>query len=261
MGRWSEWHGGESFGPRLMTDALPLLSLFLPEGVAALGGAAVVALAAWSVAAQLVGAFADDGRWERLYQRPAQPGHPELWDVARSPLPTYLRRGAFVLAMPGIREGSAVIREHPVAPFAPSGSRVSFDAAGRILAKSADATLTDVYPMRGARVDEGYLRLRGRWDALFLRVAAQARARRLELRVSGHGRGVLYVGERSFWSGKTRFREYSMSGPFRIRHPYHYPESGGGDLIVTVGRGDGQASLASVSLVPPGDPDQVYELE
>ena len=23
VGRWLEWHGGESWGPRLMTDALP----------------------------------------------------------------------------------------------------------------------------------------------------------------------------------------------------------------------------------------------
>ena len=259
MGRWSEWHGGESFGPRLMTDALPLLLFFLPEGIAATGGLGV-ALAVFGIAVQALGAFADDGRWERLYQRPAQPGHPELWDVAHSPLPTYAKRAAFVLAVPGLRDGQAVIREHPMAPLAPRGSRLSFVAPDRIVANSADVTLTDAYPMRGARVDEGYLRLLGRWDALFVRVAPEARPRRLELRVSGHGKGVLYVGERSFWSGKTRFSEYPMSGAFRIRHPYFYPDSGGGDLIVTTGRGDGIASIASVALVPPSDPDQVYTL-
>ena len=162
--------------------------------------------------------------------------------------------------MPGIRAGQAVIREHPMAPFAPRGSRVSFADPGRIVAGSADVTLTDPYPMRGARVDEGYLRLLGRWDALFVRVAPEARARRLELRVSGHGKGVLYVGERSFWGSKTRFREYPISGAFRIRHPYFYPDSGGGDLVVTVGRGDGIASLESVALVPPSEPDHVLEL-
>ena len=33
MGRWTEWHGGECWGPRMMTDALPLIFLFLPEGL------------------------------------------------------------------------------------------------------------------------------------------------------------------------------------------------------------------------------------
>ena len=33
MGKWGEWHGGESWGPRMLTDALPLLFLFLPEGL------------------------------------------------------------------------------------------------------------------------------------------------------------------------------------------------------------------------------------
>jgi hypothetical protein len=259
MGRWSEWHGGESFGPRLMTDALPLLLLFLPEGVAATGGVGA-ALAALGIGVQLVGAFADDGRWERLYQRPAAPGHPELWNVADSPLPLYVRRGVLLPSLPALRDQRLVIREHPVVLFGARASRVRFEAPDRIVTGSADVTLSDLYLMRGARVDEGYLRLRGRWDGIFLRVVPEARGRRLELRLTGHGKGTLYVGERSFWSGKTRFREYAMSGPFRIRHAYQYADSGGGDLLVTTGRGDGLASLDSLALVPPSDPDGVQEL-
>jgi hypothetical protein len=259
MGRWSEWHGGESFGPRLMTDALPLLFLFLPEGIASVGTIGGV-LAVLGIGVQVLGAFADDGRWERLYQRPAAPGHPELWAVATSPLPLYVGRGVLLPSLPAIREGKLVIREHPVVLFGGRGSRVRFEAPDRIVTQSADATLTDLYLMRGARVDEGYLRLRGRWDGIFMRVVPEARSRALELRVTGHGKGTLYVGERSFWNARTKFREYPISGPFRIRHPYRYAGSGGGDIVVTIGRGDSVASIDALALVPPNDPDAVYEL-
>ena len=259
MGRWSEWHGGESFGPRLMTDALPLLFLFLPEGIAVAGGWGA-GLAVLGIGVQALGAFADDGRWERLYQRPSSPGHPELWDVARSPIPLYARRAAFVAAVPGIRAGHATLREYPFVLFGPKGSRLTFADPDRIEVKGADPTASDAYLMRGARIDEGYLRLRGRWDGLFLRVTPEARLRRLELRVNGHGTGSLYIGERSFWSDKTRFREYPMSGAFRIRHPYLFADSGGADLVITLGRGAGVASIDSVALVPPSEPDNVIEL-
>jgi hypothetical protein len=259
MGRWSEWHGGESFGPRLMSDALPLLFVFLPEGLAATGRVGL-GLAFFGVGAQVLGAFADDGRWERLYQRPAAAGHPELWNVRESPLPLYARRGALTFAVPAVRDGRLAMREHPLVLLGSRGSRVSFAAPDRIVAKSADVTLSDLYLMRGARVDENYLRLRGRWDGIFMRVVPEARARRLELRVRGHGKGILYIGESSFWSTRTRFREYPMSGTFRFRHPYYFPESGGPDLTVTVGRAGGLASLDSLALVPSGDPDHVYEL-
>jgi hypothetical protein len=56
MGRWSEWHGGDSFGPRMLTDALPLLFLFLPEGLELFGGWGR-ALAVVSVGVQVLGAW------------------------------------------------------------------------------------------------------------------------------------------------------------------------------------------------------------
>jgi hypothetical protein len=70
VGRWTEWHGGECWGPRLMTDVMPLLFVFLPQGLDALGRLGAV-LAVLSVAVQALGAFAYDYRWERLHQRPA----------------------------------------------------------------------------------------------------------------------------------------------------------------------------------------------
>ncbi len=258
LGRWSEWHGGESFGPRMMTDALPLLFLFLPEGldlVPRLGAA----LAAVSIAVQALGAFAYDYRWERLYQRPPAPGYPELWSVKDSPLRLMVGERVVILALPAVRDGRVFVREHRLVLFGPTGSRVRFP--GETLAVTgSDPALGDVHLLNGARLDGDKLRLKGRWDGLFLRVRPEARQRRLELRIVGRGGGPLYVGERTFWSEAPRWTTYSMNGAVHIRHPYFFPESGGGDLIVTVGKspGDG-AGLDAIALVPPGEPEKVIE--
>jgi hypothetical protein len=258
IGGWNEWHGGESWGPRMMTDALPLLFLFLPEGLAVLRRAGVM-LAVLSIAVQLMGAFAYEYRWERLHQRPVvAAGHPELWSLADSPIVFHARERVVILALPAVRDGRAVVREHPLVLFGPQGSRVAFtDDAFQV--RGADPTFGDVHLQRGARVSQGALRLRGRWDGLFLRVLESARSRRLELRVSGHGRGVLYVGEKTFWT-EPRWTTYPMEGAFRARHAFHYPDSGGGDLLVTVGRGGGDAEITAVALVPPREPDDVFEV-
>jgi hypothetical protein len=256
MGRWSEWHGGESWGPRLMTDALPLLIFFLPEGLERWPRAGA-ALAALSIGIQALGAFAYDYRWERLHQRPG--AEATLWDVADGPIPFHVRERVLILALPGVREGRAFVRTHPVVPFASSGSRVEF-AGGVPLVTGSDRTLGNVHLQRGARVEQGRLRLRANWDALFLRVPPAARSRRLELRISGQGRGPLYVSERTFWSDAPRFATYAASGAFRIRHPYHYPESGGADVTVTTGRGHGDVQIEWVALVPPNEPDNPIRL-
>jgi hypothetical protein len=256
MGLWTEWHGGRSWGPRLMTDALPLLFLFLPEGMDLAPRVGAV-LAGLSVAVQALGAFAYDYRWERLYQHPGADPQASLWNVADSPLPFYARRRVVTLAMPHVRDGRAMLREHPLVLFSPRGSRVRF--GGELPAVSgSDPTLSDVHLERGARVEDGRVRLRGRWDGVFLRVTPAARIQRsLELRIRGRGQGLLYVGERSFWSPGTRWKPYTVSGAFAVRHRYRYAESGGSDLVVTVGTGGGDVSLESLALVPPGDPETV----
>lgn len=253
MGRWSEWHGGESWGPRMMTDALPLLFVFLPDGMDALPrlGALTAALA---VAVQALGAFAHDYTWERLHQRPAgAAGHSELWDLAKSPIAFYARRRVVIASVPAVRGGRAFIREHPVVVMGPSGSRVSFEGPEPSVGGAARA-FGDVHLQRGARVENGRLRLRGRWDGLFLRVRPEARSRRLELRIAGRGRGTLYVGEKTFWT-EPRWTAHPMAGPFRVRHPYHFPESGGADVTVTLGRAAGEAEIDSLRLVPPSEPE------
>jgi hypothetical protein len=254
MGRWSEWHGGESWGPRMMTDALPLLFVFLPDGFNMMPRVAP-ALAVASVAVQALGAFSYDYRWERLYWRGADAarGPAALWDVVRSPIPFYLQRRVVVLALPAFADGRAHVREHPVVIAGPTGSRATFTSDPPRV-DGAETTLEDVHFQRGARVEDGRARLRGRWDGVQFRVAREARRRRLELRIAGRGQGVLYVGEKTFWSAQPRWAAYPVSGAFRLRHPYDYPRSGGPDVIVTIGKSPGDVALESIALVAPGDP-------
>ncbi len=248
LGRWSEWHGGDSFGPRMLTDALPLLFLFLPEGLELLGGWGK-ALAAISIAVQMLGAFSYDYRWERLFFRDTGDRRGALWDVVDSPLPFHLREGVAILAAPAVVDGRAVVRRHPVVPRGSTGAEVAF-AGDRFVVGGTPDSLGDVHLQRRARVVGDGLRLEGRWAGLFLRVRQGARVSRQELHIEGRGRGTLYVGESTFWSARPRFSEYRMNGSFSIRHAYHYPESGGPDVVVTVGRGGGEATLSRLSLRP-----------
>jgi len=258
VGRWAEWHGGESWGPRLMTDALPLLFLFLPDGYD-LAPRLTVGLGVLSAAIQVLGAFAYDYRWERLRQRPVTATHPELWDVPHSPIAFYATRRLVIFALPRLADGKVEIREHPIVLGGAHGSRLAF-AGDRLRAFGADETMQDVHEERGARVQDGRLRLRGRWDGVSLRATEDARKRNLELRVDGEGSGVLYVGERSFWSPSVRWTTYPMSGRFHVRHPYSYATSGGPDLVITLGRASGAADIDSVALVPRGEPEGVIRL-
>jgi hypothetical protein len=246
---------GNGWGATTLTAALPLLCLVLPEGMSVLGAFGPL-LAIVSVAVQLLGAFANDQRWERVYQHPGKPGHPELWDVARSPLPFYARRRTVILALPGLHDGKLFIREHHIVIGGPGGSRFAF-AGDDVVVKGADATAGDLHLVGGARADGDRLALAAPGDGLFLRVRPVARLRALELRIAGRGRGSIVVEESSFWSAAHR-KEYPISGDFHLRHAYRYSESGGPDLLVTLGRGE--ASLASAALVAPSDPENPIQV-
>lgn len=258
MGKWGEWPGGVSFGPRLLTDALPLLLFFLPEGLELLPRLGAL-LASLSVAAQLVGAFGYDQRWEILHEQELRSGTAALWRIADSPLALQLRERTAILALPGIRDGRASLREYPVVLLGETGSRVSFDAGG-LRVTGAEPTLGDVHLQRGARVEQGRLHLRGRRNALFLRVRPGARLRHLELRLRGRGQGPLFVGEQRFDGRPPRWSEYPMRGAFSFRHPYYYPDSGGPDLLLAVALGGGEAFVESAELVPPGEAEDVIRL-
>jgi hypothetical protein len=260
LGRWGEWHGGESWGPRMMTDALPALVLFLPEGFDLLRALAwLLAVVSWGV--QALGAFSYDLRWERLYQRPQ--GHPSeaLWQWRDSPIPFHLKERVVILAAPGVHEGRVVERRHPVVVAGPAGSEVSF-GAGAAHVTGARETLSDVHLQKAAEVVGDHALLRGNWAAIFFRVAETARAAPLRLTIDGRGHGTVYVGERSFWAPETRWTTHVVSGTFRIEQPYFYPESGGGDILITIGRAPGEAEIRTVAFVAtsglaPGGPGAI----
>jgi len=58
---------------------------------------------------------------------------------------------------------------------------------------------------------------------------------------------------------EARWRDRAVSGSFRLRLPYYFPESGGADLRVSL-RSGGPVSLESVALVPPTEPEKVIRL-
>ena len=104
-----------------------------------------------------------------------------------------------------------------------------------------------------------YCRLSAPGDALFFRVREASRPRRLQLRIVGRGPGFLGVGEQTFWTA-ARWTEQSVGESFRLRIPYVYAESGGGDVRVE-SRGPGALEITSVALVPPSEPDGVIRLD
>ena len=247
-----------SWGTLALTPAWPLLFLYLPEGLdrTRLLGTLV---AAASVAAQAIGAFGDDGRWDRLHRDGAGrllPGVP--WSLAGSPPAFVLRERVLRLAVPAVVGGRAVLREHPIVVGGRTGARVSFAGEGPRVG-GAENTLGDVALLGGARVSLDRLELRAAGAGLFLRVREGARPRRLELRVAGRGRGTLAVGEGGFWNPVPRTRAHPVAGDFRLRQAYHFPESGGADLRLTLS-GGGTIDLRTVALVPPGEPENVIRL-
>jgi hypothetical protein len=244
------------FGPRDWTDAMPLVLLFLPEGLDVVKGLGV-ALATVSVGVQALGAFSYDIRWDRLMAPTAERRRAATWDFPRSPVPFQVGERVLILALPRLDDGKVRIHEHRVVPFAPRGSRVSAGGS-RLLVEGSDATLGNVHLQGAARVEAGKIRLQSPGDALFARVVPESRARRLELRVSGRGRGTLLVNETSFWSVLPKSEERPVNGEFRLKLPYYYPESGGGDLTVSLAAGS--IELVSLSLVPPTEPENVIRL-
>jgi hypothetical protein len=253
-----DWADGDAWGPRLMADAMPLLAVFVPDGLLRLGALGWVVAAA-SVAVQALGAFAYDDRWVRLWQRPPAPGHAELWDAAHSPVAEYARRRVVILALPSRHEGRTVLRTHPLVLSSPRGSRVEFAGEAPVV-QGADATLRDVHLFGGAKVESRRLRLRSPDDGVFLRVAEGARARPLELRVAGRGQGAIQVGEGGFWNPSPRIRRHAASRSFLVRHAYRYPESGGPDVRVTLAPGSEAVELEWVALVAPTEAVNILQV-
>ncbi len=250
------WAAGDFWGPRWVAPAWPLLLLFVPEGFTVLKvGASLLALV--SVAVQALGAVTYDGRWDRLHRGPTGELGAVAWDVYRSPIAFQARERVARVAVPGVEGRRLVVRERVVAPSGASGSFLSF-ARERPAPAGVDATMSALRLEGGARSEGGRLVLKQPGDGLGFRVPEGSRPRRLEVRIVGRGQGTLGLGESDFGK-ETRWRDRAVSGSFRVRLPYHFPESGGPDLRVSL-RAGGPIAIESVALVPPTEPENVLRL-
>ncbi len=122
----------------------------------------------------------------------------------------------------------------------------------------ADATFEGLRFEGESRFEAGDLALSKEGDGLAFQVREGARARRLEIRIVGRGTGRIGVAESGSGSG-TRWRDETVSGPFRLRLPYFFADSGGADVRVVL-RAGGPISIESVALVPPSEPENVLRV-
>lgn len=220
---WNEWHGGESFGPRLLTDLLPALFFFLPEGLAwrpRLG----MLLGVLSVAVQIIGGWTYDYRWERLHQRGGDFAA-ALWSWREAPVLFALREGVVTQGLPSIDERRLRLR---VRRFVPAGGRGSLiESAFGTLRVSGPAAVSDVRLERGARIDKDGIALGHPGDAVAFRgLEAGGRG----LRVTGTLHGVLRVD-----SGDSGLST-PLSGPFDFKLPLVLTP--GQDVFVRAESGD-----------------------
>lgn len=252
-GGWSE---GVFWGPRLVSPAWPLLLLYVPEGLSLLKLAGTL-LVVLSALVQALGAFAYDGRWDRLHRGPGGGLASAAWDLARSPVPFQLKEGVVRPSLPAVEGRRLVVREHALLAPGETGSFVRF-GEGRLRPTGADETMTGLRLEGGARVAGERLELLQPGDAIAFRVREGARPRRLELRVVGRGRGTLVVREAGLFV-REKLQERGVEGAFRIRLPYAFAASGAADLAVGLKAG-GPVAIESVALVPPGDPEDVLRL-
>jgi hypothetical protein len=181
---WNEWHGGESFGPRLLTDLLPALFFFLPEGLAAWPKAGVL-LGGVSVAIQLLGGWTYDYRWERLHQRGLE-FDAALWSWTDSPIAFALREGVMIQGTPDLGARRVRLHVRRSTPFGPAGSIIEATPSG--LRISGAPLVRDVRLERGARSGPGGIALSHPGDALAFRAGSEATR---SLRLIGSLEGVL----------------------------------------------------------------------
>ena len=113
-GKWISWWGGWSYGPRLLADLTPFLTICIVPCVLRLETLhqrrrmlrgsrwLFLTLAVWSIWAHALGAFWDDGRWNAVPTIDLSPHR--LWSVRNSPLVEYGKDvfGRVWIAMCGI---------------------------------------------------------------------------------------------------------------------------------------------------------------
>ena len=186
LSAWNEWHGGESFGPRLLTDMLPALFFFLPEALERMPRLGLL-LGALSVGIQLLGGWTYDYRWERLHQR-GQDFEAALWQWSDSPIAFALKEHTLTQGVPVINGRVLRLRPYRFVPFGPQGSSVEPRAEG--LQVSGPPLIRDIHLERGASASRAGIQLSHQADALAFRSLCDGM---MSLRIVGQGDGVVRV--------------------------------------------------------------------
>ncbi len=230
---WNEWHGGESFGPRLLTDLLPALFFFLPEGLAAWPKLSAF-LGTVSVATQLLGGWAYDYRWERLHQRGGD-FDAALWSWRDSPIAFAACEGVFIQGALEIDGRRVRLRTSRSVPFGPEGSTVEGTPGG--LRITGEPLMRDIRLERGARVTGGWITLSHPADALAFRSSTSGSH---TLRLVGTLQGTLRL---ELPSGPITL---PMTGDFDLQLKV---QLGVGEDVV-IRAETGELRLARLSLVP-----------
>ena len=223
MATWNEWHGGESFGPRLLTDLLPALFYFLPEALEAWPTPGVL-LGLISVAIQVLGGWTYDYRWERLHQR-GREFDTALWSWRNSPIAFAAQEGVLIQGVPDIDGRRVRLRLQRWVPFGREGASIEATESG--LRISGEALMRDIRLERGARISAGWMTLAHPGDALAFRSESAGAA---TLRLVGSQEGVLRIETRS------GSRSIPVAGDFDLEVPLQLPS--GGDVFVRAEAGE-----------------------
>jgi len=228
---WNEWHGGESFGPRLLTDLLPLLFFFLPEGLAVWPRLGAL-LGVWSVAVQLLGGWTYDYRFERLHQR-GRGFDAALWSWRDSPITFAVREGVVIQGIPEIEGRRVRLRAARSVPFGTTGSTAEGTAEG--LRISGEARMRDIRLERGTRIEAGWITLTHPADGVAFRAIHPGRG---VLRLVGRLHGVLRVEQNSGTIALPQTGDFDVALPVEL--------DAGED--VTIRAETGELRLARMSL-------------
>jgi hypothetical protein len=166
--RWMNWWGGWTYGPRLLADLAPVLTLALYPLSGALTRPGLVrvlflALLGWSVGAHAIGAYWDDGSWNQARDVDRAPGRLWAWTdnqlldplQAVSGRALLILRGAPTSREPAGRLAASYRLEAPPAPGLSPAGRVDL----RLRAANDGEAVWLAWPRRG----RGVVTLGWRW--------------------------------------------------------------------------------------------------
>jgi hypothetical protein len=167
-GRWTSWWGGWTFGPRLLADLTPVLTLALYPLAGAVGRrgplrALFLALLVWSAGAHAIGAYWDDGSWNARPNVDRAPERLWLWSDNQLVEPVravsgralLLLRGAATSRSAAARLAASYRLDAPPAPIVSPAGRVHVS----LRATNAGEAVWLAWPRRG----RGVVTLGWRW--------------------------------------------------------------------------------------------------